>query len=103
MLSYPLLLASTYGNPDAREYILRTYEDIAGNKLEDIEYFEAVAAARRLYSIFISLSMGPEKLGMRPEAAEMMKSQVEHIGKVAKVLHDRTGINLTAFEDLLKS
>jgi len=100
-VAWSLLLASTYGNPEARGDILRTYEDIAGNKVEDIEYFEVLAAARRLFSISISLSMGPEKLGMRPEAIEMMK-RGDHIKGVIKVLRDRTGITFRGFDDLIK-
>jgi len=101
-LAWSLLLISTYGHPEARDYILGIYEDIAGNEVKDIEYFEALAAARRLFSIYMSLKMGPEKLGMRPEAAEMMK-QGDHIKSVIKVLRDRTGITFRGFDDLLKS
>ena len=101
-VAWSLLLASTNGNPEARDYLLGTYEDIAGNKVEDIEFFEALAAARRLFSIYISLSLGPEKLGMRPEAVEMMK-QGDHINSVIKVLCDRTGITFMGFDELLKS
>jgi aminoglycoside phosphotransferase (APT) family kinase protein len=98
-VAWTLLLISTYSHPEARDYILRTYEEIAGNKVEDIEYFEVIAAARRLFSIYLSLSMGPEKLGMRPEAAEMMK-QGDHIKSVIKFLHDRTGITFRGFDSL---
>jgi len=100
-LAWTLLLSSTYGHPEARDYILRTYEDIAGNEVQDIDYFEALAAARRLYAIFMSLKIGPEKLGMRPEATEMMK-QGDHIKRVVEVLRDRTGIYFRGFDELLK-
>jgi len=100
-LAWTLLLVSTYGHPEVRDYILGTYEDIVGN-VQDIEYFEALAAARRLYAIFMSLKMGPEKLGMRPEATEMMK-QGDHIKRVVEVLRDRTGITFRGFDELLKT
>ena len=101
-LAWTLLLVSTYGHPEARDYILGTYGDIAGNEVHDIEYFEALAAARRLHDIFMSLKMGPEKLGMRPEATEMMK-QGDHIKRVVEVLRDRTGITFRGFDKLLQS
>lgn len=101
-VAWSLLLASTYGNPGARDHILRTYEDIAGNEVDDIEYFEVFAAARRLFSISVSLSVGPEKLGMRPGATEMMK-RGDHIKNVIKVLRDRSGITFRGLDDLLKS
>jgi len=101
-VAWSLLLTSTNGNPEVRDYLLGIYEDIARKKVEDIEFFEVLAAARRLFSIYISLSMGPEKLGMRPEAVEMMK-QGDHINSVIKVLRDRTGITFKGFDELLKS
>jgi len=100
-VAWSLLLSSTYGNPGARDHILKTYEDIAGDEVEDIEYFEVFAAARRLFSISISLSLGPEKLGMRPGATEMMK-RGDHIKHVIEVLRDRSGITFRGLDDLLK-
>lgn len=101
-LAWTLLLASTYGNPEMRNYILETYEKIAGGKVENIEYFEVVAATRRLGSIYLSLSEGAEKLGMRPEAVETMKQQTEHVEAVIGVLRDRSGIKIREFDELLK-
>jgi len=101
-LAWTLLLASTYGNPDMRDYILKTYEKIAGSKVENIEYFEVIAATRRLGSIYLSLNEGAEKMGMRPEAVEIMKQQTEHIKAIIRVLRDRTGIAISEKDELLR-
>jgi len=98
-LAWTILLSSSYDHPEARDIILEIYERISGEKVEDIEFFEALAAARRLFSIFISLRMGPERLGMRPEAAELMKRQKGHMRYVSKVLHNHTGINVSELLD----
>jgi len=100
-LAWTLLLVSTYGHPEMRDCILETYGKIAGSKVENIEYFEVIAATRRLGSIYLSLSEGAEKLGMRPEAAEIMKQQTGHIKAVTRVLRDRTGITIREFDELL--
>jgi hypothetical protein len=78
------------------------YERTEGNKVENIEYFEVVAATRRLGSIYLSLGEGAEKLGMRPEAASIMRQQATHIKAVVKVLSERTGIRISIFDELLK-
>lgn len=100
-LAWTLLLVSTYGNSEMRDYILETYERIAGSKVRTIEYFEVIAATRRLGSIYLSLSAGAEKLGMRPEAVEIMKQEKEHIRNVIRILHDKTGIAVREFNELL--
>jgi len=76
------------------------YEKIARSNVEDIEYFEVIAATRRIGSIYLSLREGAEKLGMLPETVETMRRQKRHIETVIKVLSDRTGIALEEFEEL---
>ena len=102
-LAWTILLTSTYGNPEAREIILGEYERIAGRKIEQIEYFEVAASLRRLFSIAVSLGDGADKLGMRPEAVEMMKQNVGHIKNVYAFLYDRTGITIPEIEKLMSN
>ena len=99
-LAWTLLLCSTYGEPKMRDRILRMYEKIARSNVENIEYFEVIAATRRIGSIYLSLRDGAEKLGMLPETVETMRKQKRHIETVIKVLSDRTGIALEEFEEL---
>lgn len=99
-LAWTLLLMSTYGNPEGRERVLGEYERITGHSIEHIEFFDVVACLRRLTSILISLSEGPDKLGMRPGAEAMMKN-VSHIKSVYALLRDRTGITIAEVEELL--
>ena len=101
-LAWTLLLCSTYGDPEMRDHILRTYERTAESKVVNIEYFEVIAATRRIGSIYLSLRNGAEKLGMLPETVETMRKQKGHIDAVIKVLSDRTGIALREFDMALK-
>lgn len=99
-LAWTLLLMGTYDFPEMRNHILETYERISQSRAEAIEYFEVIAATRRLGSIYLSISQGAENLGMRPEAAEIMKQQKSHVKAVIKVLSDRTGIEIEEFNSL---
>ncbi|MBM3237148.1 phosphotransferase family protein [Candidatus Poribacteria bacterium] len=101
-LAWTLLLTSTYGNPEAREIILSEYEQIAGCKIEQIEYFEVMAILRRLFSISMSLSDGASKLGMRPGAETMMRRNVGHLKNVYALLIERTGITIPKIETLIE-
>ena len=69
--------------------------------MEQIEYLDVVACVKRLVSVAISLSDGPERFGMRPEAVSLMKRQMGAIRKVYDLLLERTGIKVPEIEDLL--
>jgi aminoglycoside phosphotransferase (APT) family kinase protein len=102
-LAWTILLMGTYGPSKIRDIILERYERVSGKEAIDIEFFEVIAIARRLLSIIISINMGPEKLGMRSGAVEMMKRDSEHLYKVYDLLKERTGIRLLEFEEFLNS
>jgi aminoglycoside phosphotransferase (APT) family kinase protein len=100
-LAWTMLLMSTYDLPSFREIFLEAYEKAAGANVQDIEYFEVLAATRRLFTLAISLSAGADSLGMRPEALEMMKESKEHFAEVYRRLREGTGIRLPEFEEIL--
>jgi aminoglycoside phosphotransferase (APT) family kinase protein len=100
-LAWTLLLTSTYRNPEMRSLLLSEYERGAGRAVERIEYFEVLASARRLYGIYISLKSGPERLGMRPESALLMREQADHIQNVYRWHIERTGIPLPEIEEMI--
>jgi aminoglycoside phosphotransferase (APT) family kinase protein len=100
-LAWTMLLVSSYGNPEGRDIVLNEYEKIAGFKIKQIEYYEVFAIVRRLFSILISLSSGADKLGMRPEAVEMIKRSGKHIMTLCELLRAKTGISIPEMEKLI--
>lgn len=100
-LAWTILLTSAYGNPEAREIIINNYEEISGKKTQKIEIFEVAAALRRLFSISTSIRYGADKLGMRPQASEMMKQNIGHIENVYAFLIDRTGVTIPQVEIMI--
>jgi aminoglycoside phosphotransferase (APT) family kinase protein len=102
-LAWTLVLVSSYEGLEWRERILREYERLAGGRVEQIEYFEVSACAKRVASVAVSLLYGPEKLGMRPEAATVMKQQMRSIKAVYELLLERTGIRVAEVERMLES
>jgi aminoglycoside phosphotransferase (APT) family kinase protein len=100
-LAWTLLLVSTHEDEEWRDIVLREYERLAGISVEQIAYFDVAACARRLFSIVISLSEGPEKLGMRPGAVTMMKQQMGAIKRVYNLLQERAGIRVPEVDRLL--
>ncbi|MBN1642063.1 MAG: phosphotransferase family protein [Anaerolineae bacterium] len=101
-LAWTLLLTSAYGHPEMREIVLDAYQRVAGHEVEQIDYFEVMACARRLFSILVSLGAGAETLGMRPGAEAMMKNRA-HIASVYDWLCARTALRIPEVEGLLSA
>ena len=102
-LAWTLLLVGMYEGAEWRDVILKEYERLAGAQVEQTEYFDVFACAKRLFDVLVSLSEGPEKLGMRPEAAAQMRKQMGATRKVYDLLLERTGITIPEVEKLLAS
>lgn len=100
-LAWTILLMSTYGGEQLRDLILDTYQAISGKHVLDIKYFEVVAALRRLISVYLSVTEGAEKLGMRPGAAVDMQNDLPHLERVYEIFKDRTEMSLPVIEDFL--
>ena len=101
-LSWTMLLMSTYMERKWRDLVLNEYRKHSGSAVDSIEYFEVFSCVKRLLSIYLSLSAGPESFGMRPEAAAMMKQQMGTTGLVYSTLTELTGMNITEIEDMLE-
>jgi aminoglycoside phosphotransferase (APT) family kinase protein len=102
-LAWTLLLAGSQGSMAWRDRILAEYERLVGARVEQLDYFEVVACLKRLGSVIISLTHGPEKLGMRPEAVAMMKQRLDAIRKVYELLVERTGLEVAEAEIWFRS
>ena len=102
-LAWTLLLTCTMGFPELYEPLLRGYEHGAGVVVEQLGYFEVVAAYRRFFDVLVSLRAGAEALGMRPGAEALIRQQGAHLGRVYMLLQDRTkGVAVPAIEALLE-
>ena len=100
-LAWTLLLTGASLGPEARDLVLGEYERIAGAPLEDLAFFEAAAAAKRVLSIWISLRLGPERLGMRGGAEDLMRRDWHHLRCAYALLRERTGLSLPSVEALI--
>ena len=100
-LAWTLLLAGTYWNQSYRDSILLKYEEISGNTVSDIEFFEVFAILRRIFDISVSFSKGASELGMREDATEVMKESLSHMRNVSSLLQEYTGLVIPEFEQLL--
>lgn len=102
-LAWTLMLVYAYSGDWLRNAVLEQYEDQLGDRVEEIETFEVFACVRRLFDVFVSLSEGAQRMGMRPEAVEMMKQHMYATKRVYELLVARTGIKLPDIEALIQS
>lgn len=90
-LAWTLVLVGAQEGWAWRDRILAEYRRLWGSEIPELDWFEVAACTRRLFSVIISLSAGPESLGMRPEAAEMMRRGIGALRNVYDLFRERTG------------
>lgn len=67
----------------------------ATEPLEHMEWFEMASAVKRLFSVLASLELGPEAMGMRPEARERMVADVHTLEIPWRRVKEISGIDVT--------
>lgn len=97
-LAWTLMLAYAYGGQALQDQILQGYQHHAGKPLEQLEVFEAIACARRLLDLTISLTQGAQRMGMNAQAVEAMRANMEAHGRVYQLFVERTGLQIQAFD-----
>ena len=89
---------------ELRDFFLRTYERLAGFKVEQIEFFEVLACFRRLFNTAVWFITDPEKSGTGPRSVEGlfaaegfsgMKRHRDAIKKGYEMLVELTGIRVS--------
>ena len=99
-LSWTLVLVHAYGREGMSDQILQCYQRHAGRPVEQIEAFEAIACARRLFDLTISLTLGAQRMGMNAQAADAMRADMEPHKQVYQLFIERTGLQIKAFDNL---
>jgi len=99
-LAWTLILAHAYSGPELRDQILQGYQRYSGKPVEQIEPFEVIACARRLFDLTISLTQGSQHMGMNTQAVEAMHASMEAHRRVYRLFIERTGLKIEAFEYL---
>lgn len=100
-LAWTLILALAYKGDVVREMILKEYEQQLGNKVSDLEVFEAAAIVRRIGFVMLSLGNGADKMGIRPETADAMRRDKIPLTRLYNRLKEITGLTLPEVEAFL--
>jgi len=100
-LGWTMLLYTTFGGGMFRDPILTEYIHQSGKEAKGIEYFEVMAAARRIIDFATTMEGGVDSAGLKPQVVEIMKESKEHYHRVHDVLTARTGIRLDEFAGTL--
>ncbi len=102
-LGWTLLLYTTFGGEAYRDPLLASYGEHSGRMVAGVEYFEVMAATRRIIDFATALEGGGGSVGLKPGVVDMMKASKEHYRMVHDLLTARTGIRLGAFDEALDS
>src|SRR5258708_34522726 len=99
-LAWTLLLVRAILGSAARDVMLKEYERLQGSQVEDFPFFEAIAATKRLASIYLSVTAGAESLGMRPGAEAGMLENPRHLLAARALLHESHGPRIPGIQSL---
>jgi aminoglycoside phosphotransferase (APT) family kinase protein len=102
-LAWTLVLAHAYGGPEFGASILQGYQRHAGQPVEHIEAFEAIACARRLLDLTVSLTQGAQRMGMNAQAVAAMRASMEAHTRVHRLFVERTGLQIASLLEVFGS
>jgi aminoglycoside phosphotransferase (APT) family kinase protein len=89
-LAWTLLLIGSIESEIWRIRVLRDYERLLGRPVEDLDFFEVAAGVKRLYSSYLSISIGAENLGMRPGAEQIMMENAPKLHAAYRMMFSYT-------------
>jgi aminoglycoside phosphotransferase (APT) family kinase protein len=101
-LAWTLLIMGDLGNPDWGQQILNAYDSHAQYPMEHMDYFHVIVSMKLLASTVISLTFGPEVVGLRPEAVELTKEQISIYRRLSQQIRNTTGLTVPELEDMLE-
>lgn len=93
-LSWTLMIMGDHGKPGWREALLADYTQAAGHPVEHLEYFNVISAVKLLASTVISLKVGPEVLGLRPQTEDTRKEQALYLRTLSQRVEEITGLRV---------
>lgn len=95
-----LLLSMALGSDAAARF--RTAYELEVGALDDIEWFEAVMSLKRLFTVLVSVRVGPEAMGMRAEARERIVRDLPSLAVPWRRVKDITGIDVVEARQLFE-
>lgn len=95
------LLAGAFIDELLKQGIYDSYVSVSPRVLVDLPYFEALAGLRRLADVAVTLKVGAEARGMRPEVIKEMEANKLHYASVLRVVTNATGVKLSKLAQLL--
>ena len=102
-LAWTQLLLGTEWTLELQDSVRKEYERLAGQPVENSEFFDVIACTRRLFDITASLRNGATTIGMKPDAETEMRQKVKQIRAIYAQLQERTGCTLPEIEQLMMS
>lgn len=99
-LAWTLVLTHAHGRPGLRDQIFDSYQRHAANPVEQCDVFEAIACARRLFGVAVSLTQGAKTMGMNEQAVESMRAYMGAHRRVYHLFIQLTGLQIKTFDEL---
>jgi aminoglycoside phosphotransferase (APT) family kinase protein len=100
-LGWTLALTLAYSGEVRRKLVLDEYERQLDGEVPELDLFEAAAYLRRFGALMLSLALGADRLGMRPETVKAMRRDRIPMTRLYDRLRMITGLELPKVRDWL--
>ena len=102
-LAWTLVLVGSYRGDDAAAATLHDYQQTIGrDEITGMDAFRVMAALRRVGSMWISMKVGAERMGMRPGAEDTMREHLPAMRYAYEMVVNITGLHMPELASLLK-
>lgn len=102
-LGWTLTLYRIYSNRENRNVLFETYREMAGKKIEHMDFFEVSAILRRLSDVLIVFKSNAESAGLQNGVAQMIKDSISHVENLNSYLEELTGIRIMEVDELIEN
>jgi aminoglycoside phosphotransferase (APT) family kinase protein len=100
-LGWTLILIGSEVGREWRDRILARYEELAGQPVEEIGYFEALGCFKRLLVFATVMHGGAAQIGLRPDLAGLLATRLPATRRLYERQQELTGLRIPEVERLL--
>lgn len=100
-LGWTLMLMEAYTSGEVTEAFLKSYEQLSGKPLAEVNYFIVLSICYRLFEVTLTIKFGSEGMGFREEAVRQIKETAYHIRNLLVSLNEKIGLSIPKIEEML--
>ncbi|NHJ33214.1 MAG: aminoglycoside phosphotransferase family protein, partial [Asgard group archaeon] len=100
-LGWSLVLYRVYTNQENRDAVFQMYQQISGKEINNIDFFEVAAIARRLSDVLITFKSESRSNELNPQIRQNIKDTIFHVENLNSYLEELTNLRIKEIDELI--